>query len=193
MGFLTSSFNPIKVLFLLNWTFDVEFTVFFQSYQGSIFTYLYLFVLERYPVLSILSRFYFYLRINKQMCKLLNFQSYQGSIFTFNDGADFGPDSLLSILSRFYFYAERFEYHNWAHHLSILSRFYFYNVNFNETGFYAVFQSYQGSIFTRKSNYIKHYDLSILSRFYFYAPQLSSTYGEYDLSILSRFYFYQDT
>ncbi len=99
------SFNPIKVLFLpvSSGIFSTT-AIFFQSYQGSIFT--------RY------GPSYAYMRIN--------FQSYQGSIFT-QEGEEARISSFsLSILSRFYFYAFLYEPSYLPFLLSILSRFYFY-------------------------------------------------------------------
>ena len=165
--------------------------------------------------LSILSRFYFYeIEIVKILLK----------------------STLLSILSRFYFYNVHTNNIRIRTYLSILSRFYFYKVlpaiveavifpfnpikvlflpdNQAEFGLSPDFQSYQGSIFTKRFLpcgfchlsfnpikvlflplllpvfFLEYSLLSILSRFYFYIKTFDKIVKFYILSILSRFYFY---
>ena len=103
------SFNPIKVLFLLDSSPCLvhQGSVLFQSYQGSIFTYM-----------------------NDAQGEIgSSFQSYQGSIFTFRVLEKIGGINGLSILSRFYFYNSNPQHYPTRELLSILSRFYFYNSN----------------------------------------------------------------
>ena len=145
-------------------------------------------------LLSILSRFYFYMILHLLQEKNLlpfnpikvlflrvywngttgnigNFQSYQGSIFT----AELTKTPLFPI------------------NLSILSRFYFYPV----TSAWCVschesFQSYQGSIFTRT----QVHSLQLMQTFnpikvlFLLRIEFLRTASINLLSILSRFYFY---
>ena len=62
---LSTPFNPIKVLFLLDKQKEyIGMMIFFQSYQGSIFTGKAHLQIPHNNHLSILSRFYFYLFMN---------------------------------------------------------------------------------------------------------------------------------
>ena len=217
MKSVSSSFNPIKVLFLRpysniyiwQWiglsilsrfyfyakdkTGSSKALSGFQSYQGSIFT----------GVISLPSRMNF------------DFQSYQGSIFTENNGKAKKIDIELSILSRFYFYKTTASTYTFSNLLSILSRFYFYLIICVEVvDVSPLFQSYQGSIFTllkalsnERKNTFQSYqgsiftakaELSMILDTLSFNPikvlflqNLLLPFNHFcKLSILSRFYFY---
>ena len=98
----------------------------FQSYQGSIFTETLSDFLLFAMILSILSRFYFYLIFRGRLNNL----------------------HLLSILSRFYFYS--FSIYFFFIHISFQSYqgSIFTKITVDGSSFTSTFQSYQGSIFT---------------------------------------------
>ncbi len=166
--------------------------------------------------LSILSRFYFYLMMEHLLlktiltfnpikvlflriiefinrCKYTSFNPIKVLFLLYTEKQDkknvvtFNPIKVLFLPQQCLHISRNFKF------LSILSRFYFYRSLWCALGgAERGFQSYQGSIFTRKSNDPKlaRYLLSILSRFYFYIRSTVHLVRHILLSILSRFYFY---
>ena len=166
------SFNPIKVLF---------YQVFSRTDKTCPFTFnpikvLFYHRMDRgrcwYLQLSILSRFYFI---------------KAGPLGGKKQKSTFNPIKVLFYLS---YEDEKDFYLN----LSILSRFYFIKSNAQlQFPFVAFFQSYQGSILSKKEGKVmsKRKELSILSRFYFIGSSNTSNtespsfFQSYQGSILS--------